>query len=280
MIVKTDCFFKKYRYEHFKKTVSAPDREGEIVFASYNIRFFNHDRDLGKRHWYYRAKYCLKNLEKLSADIICFQEVKPPQAEFLNKHLVDYGSILTYRDDSDFSEACPIFYSKKRFELLDSGTFWLSETPDKMSRNWGSPHYRISTFAKLRDKDGKEFTVYNVHPDYLVEETRINQLKVLANKMAEYGGTAILAGDFNAIKGEKCLIPFEENLRDSKDFNGTVFGATFNGFGASDESDISQGIDFIFLPKDINFKETGILKDRYCGVYPSDHYPIFARFSF
>ncbi len=273
-------FFTKLKYSLSRKKVCAPKRAGEIVFASYNIRFFNDDRDQGKKHWYCRAPYCLKNMETLSADIFCFQEVKPPQFAFLTRHLSGYDSVVRYRDDAPNSEACPIFFSKERFELLDSGTFWLSETPDHVSKSWGSTHNRIATFAKLRDRDGKEFTVYNVHPDYVVEDTRIRQLKVLADKMEERGGTVILAGDFNAVKGEPCLLPFEEKLCDSKDFLGKTFGATFNGFGTSEEDDVTQGIDFIFLPKDATVVETDVLKTVFNGVYPSDHYPIYARFAF
>ena len=272
--------FTKWQYDRIRAVVSAPVREGDIVIASYNIRYYNDNRDFGKRHWFARAKYCLEEIGRLGADILCMQEVKPLQLAFLRSHLDGYDVIYRYRDEADNSEACPIFYSTARFTLSDSGTFWLSETPDAVSKSWGSTHYRIATYATLRDKSGKEFTVYNVHPDYLVEETRVNQLLVLDAKMREKGGTMLLTGDFNAMKGEKCLVPFEETLRDSKDFQGDVFGATFNGFGESDESDLSQGIDFIFLPKTVELIETRVLKERPHGIYPSDHYPIFAKFRF
>ena len=268
--------FTKWQYDRIRAAVSAPVREGDIVIASYNIRYYNDNRDFGKRHWFARAKYCLEEIGRLGADILCMQEVKPPQLAFLRSHLDGYDVIYRYRDEADNSEACPIFYSTARFTLLDSGTFWLSDTPEVMSKFEDSWHYRISTFVKLRDADGTVLTIFNVHPDYRIEEVRIRQLAVLADRVRRAEGQVIVTGDFNAVKGEKALEPFEELLRDSKDFRGDVFGATFNGFGVKPE----EWIDFIYLPKDCTLVDTGIDKTLYNGVYPSDHYPIWAKVKF
>ncbi|HCJ01537.1 MAG TPA: hypothetical protein DIC18_01040 [Clostridiales bacterium] len=280
--MKPYSFFTRAKYALSRKKVTPPDRQGEIVIASFNVRFINDDRDLGKRHWYYRARYCLQNVQKMQPDILCLQEVKPVQYAYFRKHLKGYAGVMTYRDDSENSEACPIFFNAKRFVLLKRGTFWLSETPDVISKSWGSVHCRIATFATLRDRDGSQFTVYNTHPDYKFEQTRINQLRVLADHIAEQGALdrTIVTGDFNAMKGEPCLAPFEEMLRDSKDFRGDVFGATYTGFGEVDMSDLSHGIDYIYLPKGITLLDTGVLQARPNGVYPSDHDPIFARIKF
>lgn len=277
--MKPYTLFDRIKYLLFRKKVTAPDRKEEISVMSYNVRFFNDDRDLGARHWYNRARYCLRNVGKIRPDLLCLQEVKPPQYAFFRNHLKGYAGVMTYRDDSVNSEGCPIFFNTKRFVLLKRGTFWLSETPDVMSKSWGSVHNRIATYVTLRDRDGKILFVYNVHPDYRVEETRINQLRVLADRIRAQGqaDATIVAGDFNAVKGEACLAPFEELLRDSKDFRGDVFGATFNGFGEQREDDVSQGIDFLYLSKDVSLLDTGVIKEKPGGVYPSDHYPIFAK---
>ena len=259
------------------KRVAAPALREDVTIVSYNIRYFNNNADFGKCHWYVRAKYVLKMIEKLSPDVLCLQEVHPPQYAFLKKHLVGYSSVIGYREDRGVhSEACPIFYNAERFTLLDSGTFWLSDTPDVMSKFEDSWHYRIASFAKLRDKDGSVFTVFNTHPDYRIEEVRIRQLAVLADRVRRTEGNVVVTGDFNAVKGETSLAPFEEMLKDSKDFRGDVFGATFNGFGEKPE----EWIDFIYLPKDCTLVDTGIDKTLFDGVYPSDHYPIYAKVKF
>ena len=267
-------FLSYLKYAFLRKRVEAPALREDVTVVSYNIRYFNHNADHGNCHWYVRAKYVLSMIERLQPDVLCLQEVHPPQYSFLKKHLVGYSSVIGYREDRGVhSEACPIFYNAARFTLLDSGTFWLSDTPDVQSKFEDSWHYRISTFVTLRDKDGTVFTVYNVHPDYRIEEVRIRQLAVLADKVRNNEGKVIVTGDFNAVKGEKCLEPFEEMLKDSKDFRGDVFGATFNGFGEKPE----EWIDFIYLPKDCTLVDTGIDKTIFDGIYPSDHYPIYAK---
>ena len=252
-------FFTYLAYALSTKRVSAPSLREDLTIASYNIRYFNHNADFGNCHWYVRAKYVLRMIERLQPDVLCMQEVHPPQYKYLRKHLAGYDSVIVY--------------NAARFELLDSGTFWLSDTPDVQSKFEDSWHYRISTFVKLRDKDGTVFTVFNTHPDYRIEEVRIRQLAVLADRVRNTEGKVIVTGDFNAVKGEKCLEPFEEMLKDSKDFRGDVFGATFNGFGEKPE----EWIDFIYLPKDCTLVDTGIDKTLFDGIYPSDHYPIYAK---
>ena len=269
--------FSHIAYSLSKEKVAAPAPREDVTIVSYNIRYFNHKADHGKRHWYVRAPLVLRKIAELQPDVLCLQEVHPPQYAYLEKHLVGYKSVIGYRENRGVhSEACPIFYNAARFTLLDSGTFWLSDTPDVQSKYEDSWHYRISTFVKLRDADGSVFTVYNTHPDYRIESNRIRQLSVLAERVRKEEGNVVVTGDMNAVKGEKSLEPFEEMLRDSKDFRGDVFGATFNGFGEKPE----EWIDFIYLPKDCGFIDTGIDKTLYDGVYPSDHYPIWAKVKF
>ena len=269
--------FTRIAYHFSGKKVQAPAPREDLTITSYNVRYFNHNADFGNHHWYVRAKYILREIEKLQPDVLCLQEVHPPQYAYLKKHLVGYDSVIGYRENRGIhSEACPIFYNANRFTLLDGGTFWLSDTPDVQSKFEDSWHFRIASYAKLRDADGTVFTVFNTHPDYRIEEVRIRQLAVLADRIRKTEGNIVVTGDFNAVKGEKSLEPFEEMLRDSKDFRGDVFGATFNGFGEKPE----EWIDFIYLPKDCTLVETGIDKTLYDGIYPSDHYPIYAKVKF
>ena len=268
--------FSFLKYALSKECVAAPAPREYLTIATFNIRYYNHKNDFGKHHWFVRAKYCLRIIEEMQPDVLCLQEVHPPQYAYLKKHLVGYDSVIGYRENRGVhSEACPIFYNTARFTLLDSGTFWLSDTPEVMSKYEDAWHYRISTFVRLRDADGTVFTVFNVHPDYRIEQNRIRQLLVLADKVRHTEGPVFVTGDFNAAKGEKCLEPFEEMLIDSKDAAGVKFGATFNGFGVKPVEEI----DYIYLPKDCTLVETNIVKTLYNGVYPSDHYPIYAKVS-
>ena len=60
----------------------------------------------------------------------------------------------------------PIFYKKDRFELVESGTKWLSDTPDRMSKYSDAKHYKGFTYAILKDRTtGAQFMYLNTHLD-------------------------------------------------------------------------------------------------------------------
>ena len=286
-----------YAYNAYSETVSAPaaSEDGSLVIMSANIRrrekvlgynatFWK--MDTGTHRWYKRAKYYLKNIEVVQPDIFGAQEAQPGQYEYVKEHLVGYGSVVGYRDNKKSrSESCPIFYSEARFTLLDSGTFWLSDTPDVMSKYPECGEYRIATFVKLKDKvTGITLAVYNTHPDWNSVEARIKQLAVIAAKAKEAAADKIVVfGDLNSDRtlpgGNEGLAPIEAFLKDSKTFPGMAdYGATFNGYGI--DPDGPMGLDYIFLPAETNVLAVGKVDATYDGVYPSDHYPIWAKVKF
>lgn len=282
-----------FDYLKIKTIVSAPAyQDGDpITIMSSNARrreklLSTSKLDTGDRRWYRRAKYYLANIELVEPDILGCQEVQPGQYKFLCKHLKGYGSVVCYRDKKGSrSESCPIFYNKNRFTLLDSGTFWLSETPDKMSLGWDCTQYRICTFAKLQDKNGEILTVFNTHPDWSHDEARIKQLQVVADRVKQTEGKCVVIGDLNSAKGtdwgDRSLASLEAILKDSQDFNGGVYyGDTYNGYGSKDEDEMPLPLDYIYLPESATVYEVGKIDKVYNGVYPSDHFPIYAKVSF
>ena len=282
-----------YSYAAIAETVEAPEvsEDGSIVIMSANIRrkekFFSIDKkDIGTHRWYRRAKYYLKNIEVVQPDIFGSQEAQANQYEFLKQHLKGYGSVVAYRDNrGSRSESCPIFYNEARFTLLDSGTFWLSDTPDVMSKYDDSDEHRIATFVKLKDKStGLTIAVYNTHPDWTGVEARVKQLAVIAQKAQESDADKIVVmGDLNSERklpgGNEGLAPIEAFLKDSKTFAGmTDYGDTFNGYDI--DPDGPMGLDYIFLPEETTVLAVGKVDTLYSGIYPSDHYPIWAKVKF
>ena len=274
-----------------KAEAPAVAEDGSIVIMSANIRrqekFVNFNKmDMGTHRWWKRAQYYLENIKTVAPDILGAQEVQAGQYEFLTSHLEGYGSVVCYRDKKGSrSESCPIFYNEARFELLDSGTFWLSDTPDVMSTYEESSEHRIATFVKLKDKStGITIAVYNTHPDWGSVEARIKQLSVIAARAKESDADkTIVLGDLNSDRtlpgGNEGLAPIENFLKDSKTFPGmTDYGATFNGYGI--DPDGPMGLDYIFLPEETTVLEVGKVDKIYGGVYPSDHYPIYAQVKF
>ena len=282
-----------YSYIGIPDKAEAPAiaEDDSLVIMSANIRrrekFINFNKmDMGTHRWWKRAQYYLENIKTVVPDILGAQEVQAGQYEFLTEHLVGYGSVVAYRDKKGArSESCPIFYNEKRFELLDSGTFWLSDTPDQMSKYEESDEYRITTFVKLKDKStGITIAVYNTHPDWTSVEARIKQLSVTAERAKASGADKIvILGDLNSERtlpgGNEGLAPIENFLKDSKTFAGMQdYGATFNGYDM--DPDGPMGLDYIFLPEDTTVLAVGKVDKVYGGVYPSDHYPIWAKVKF
>ena len=73
------------------------------------------------------------------------------------------------RDDGeDAGEHSAIFYKTSRFDLLDKGNFWFSETPDVPGKGWDATCCnRICSWGKFRDKEsGKVFYFFNSHYDH------------------------------------------------------------------------------------------------------------------
>ena len=161
-------------YPHYKKaqtpvTPTAAVQSESIRVMSANLRCFN-PQDIGKKSWFYRADLILKNIEAEAPSIIGFQEATKWQYAYLCKSLPGYDSVITYRDNSPFSEGCPIFYDTERYALQDKGSFWLSETPDVMSKDWDSKCYRVCSYVILEEKaSGRQFVVFNTHLDHVSE---------------------------------------------------------------------------------------------------------------
>jgi len=66
-----------------------------------------------------------------------------------------------------------ILYRKERFDLVSSGTFWLTDTPNTISKLEGITYNRICTWAVLKDKVANiEIMLCNTHLDHQSDEAR------------------------------------------------------------------------------------------------------------
>lgn len=283
-----------FAYKSIKTVVTAPDeapQDGSFVLMSANIRrkekwFTKNKFDVGDHRWYRRAKYFLQNIAEIRPDIFGSQEAQPEQNRFLIKHLKGYGNVIGYRDNNGSrSESCPIFYNESRFDLLSSGTFWLSETPDVMSISWKEGgEYRAATFAELKDKKtGNVIAVINSHPDFEPEFPCREEMKVIAAKakeMLEKGLKVIVFGDLNAdihtTSGRAILSSLDEVLTNAITITGKDYGYTFNGYDLKPHEEL----DYFFLPEGAEVLALDKLVKTYNGVFPSDHFPVYAKVKF
>ena len=280
VICVTECFYLP-RYllsrEEFDIGANQPGKQSVTVVSS-NVRCWS-PTDFFRKSWFYRAPLLMKTIAPLCPDIIGFQEVTPMHYSYLTKVLKGYDSVIEYRDDSPLHEACPVFYSTGRFDLVDKGSFWLSETPEEMSKDWGAACYRICSYVILAQKsDGKRLAVFNTHLDHISDEARINGIKVVLDKMKAFGDLpSILMGDLNADESSETYASATAVFDDAKYIaKDCAKGVTFHNWGKELDR---ENIDYFMLSKgDFDVSRYSTVEDTYDGVYPSDHFPI--TFSF
>ncbi len=282
-IVYGAAFFWYYpHYKNNKIQIYFEDvwYENRVAVMSCNVRCFN-VMDMGKKSWFYRADLIMQGIQNNLPGVIGFQEVTKWQYDYLTESMQGYDSVIDYRDDAFNSEGCPVFYRTELYELVEKGSFWLSETPDKMSKDWGAACYRICSYVILKDKaTAKQFVVFNTHLDHVSDEARINGIQVVLNKIAEFGSIpAILMGDLNAEEDSETYRSATQNFLDVKyQTSNTDSGCTYQKWGEQLDRNC---IDYILISKTgFNVLAYKVVDDTYDGVYSSDHFPIFAELSF
>ena len=271
-------------YPHFKSHqkaityTSQPIDADTIRVMSSNVRCMN-PTDVGKKSWYYRADLVIRNIENQTPSIIGFQEVTKKQYAYLTECLTGFDSVIEYRDTSKFTEGCPIFYRTDCYKLIDKGSFWLSETPEKMSKDWDSACYRICSYVILEDlESNKQFVVFNTHLDHVSDEARIKGIGVVLDKISQFGGLpSMIMGDFNAEEGSTTYNNVTEDFFDAKyQLDNPMISCTYQNFGKELDNEC---IDYFMISKTgIEVLDYKVVTDTYDGVYPSDHFPIFAEF--
>lgn len=255
-------------------------RNKPIVVATYNLRQINsHD---GANVW--------SNRKEAVKGLVRFHEfdIYGTQEGFLNQ-LTDLLEVEGFaytghgrEDGKDAGEHSAILYKKDRFKLLDSGDFWLRETPDKPGLGWDATCCnRICSWGKFRDLEtSKEFFFFCVHFDHQGVVARIQSGKLMVKKIQEIAGKspAICVGDFNSTPETEQIKTMQTLLKDSRQASVTPpYGpkGTFNGFKF--DSPLTELIDYIFVSPKINVLKYGVLTDNVEQRYPSDHLPVVVK---
>ena len=153
---------------------------------SYNIRYDGYS-DLAP-DWSQRKGPIVAQLQSARPTIIGFQEVLNNQLEDLSEALPSFRAVGVGRDDGKTAgEFAPIFFDTTRYLLLQSGTFWLSPTPEIPSKGWDAALNRICTYALLESKyDGKKLWVLNTHFDHIGEAASLHSAQLFIEKFAEF----------------------------------------------------------------------------------------------
>lgn len=255
----------------------ATESDGTMTIMSTNVRYIAYD-DFFKKTWFYRADYICEDINSVKPDIIGFQEATPVHYSYLQKIMIGYESENQYRDNFVLSEGCPIFWRSDKFEKIDSGSFWLSETPEVMSKDWGSEHYRVCVYVILREiATGKEFAVFNTHLDNTSDIARINGIQVILDKISEFGDLpSFLMGDLNAQEDSQTIQSTKENFDDAMRISPiTEETPTYHDWG-NDEN--AKRIDYIMISNgDAEVYEYHVVDNLHGEIYSSDHASIYIK---
>ena len=250
-----------------------------VKLISYNVRN-SHAKD-GDNAWLNRRHATVQMLRREAPDVFGVQEAYLEQLQYIDTECPQYAHVGAGRDDgAQGGETMAVFYLRDRFELLDSGTFWLSETPDKVSRGWDGACNRTVTWVELKDrKSGKEFFYFNTHLDHKGKIAREEGLKLLVAKIQEIAGKSpvIVGGDFNTPVDSpifKPLTKFMSSVRAKAPQ--TDNKGTFNGFGSAPDTIV---IDHLYCRGKIKCHVFATLDGNYGAPYISDHYPIAMVFT-
>ncbi len=253
-----------------------------IKVMTYNIRCGFCEDSSSVNNWSkrkYLVAYIIKNH---NPDLIGLQEAEMFQVKELIEMLDEYDWYGVSREDGkEGGESTAILYRKKRFELEERKTLWLSETPDIVSKGWDGAFKRTVTITKLKDlNSSKEFYYLNTHFDHIGEVARTESSKLIINQIGKYttGYPVILSGDFNYTSSSEGYKIITKKLFDSKSnskMESVGDNISFNGFGKDIQPD--NKIDFIFVNDKVEVLNHKIDTTTYNDLYPSDHYPVIAE---
>jgi endonuclease/exonuclease/phosphatase family metal-dependent hydrolase len=265
--------------------VTAHAREPVTLrLMTYNIRL-----DLasdGMNSWPHRRNWVVAQVQWLHPDLFGMQEVVPGQKADLVAALPGYKLIGGGRDDGEKGEAVPIGFDPKRFDLLDSGLYWLSPTPAVPSKGWDAAFNRIVTWLRLRvHGTGQQVLAVNTHWDHIGTVARLESARQMARWIAANRKPCervIVFGDFNTGLDTEPLQLFTTSakLHDARDLSKTPpFGpaATFNDF--KNPPTDTRTIDHFLIDDGIEVERYMVLSQIIDGRWPSDHFPLLVEVS-
>jgi len=245
---------------------------------TFNIRY--NTPDDGENWWELRKEEVVELLKHYHPDFIGIQEAMPSQLNFIAENLYAYRYIGHGRDGLNTdSEAIPIFYNSTKYELIDNKVFWLSETPEEVSRGWDAALNRIAVHGVFKNKiTNQTIDIINTHFDHKGKIARLKSAELLITYIKENDlaqKRIVLMGDFNSLPTELPIKILESQLHSGYSTKESpAYGpiGTFNGFNTI--KTVTKKIDYIFT-KNINIKKYRCIDDRRKNnLYLSDHFPI------
>lgn len=266
-----------------------------IRVMSYNIRL-GVAKD-GDNAWELRKEATPAMLRDIRPDVFGVQEAYDFQIQYILEQCPEYKSVGVGREDGvSKGEHMSLFYDSTRIELIEWGTYWLSETPDEPSKGWDAACKRTATWALLREiATGNRFYMVNTHLDHKGVVARREGLALIYRKIQQMnpgGVPMVLTGDFNVLPDNECLTDISKLMRNARDYaDETDVNGSFNGFGVNAytsgdpgkeyDPKVATPIDYIYYSGFRKCPRFKVVNNPYAGKkFISDHYPIYADIEF
>ncbi len=280
-----------------------------VTVMTFNLRGSMMEID-GANYWPHRANLNIRTLRHYHPDLIGFQEFQSGHRDAYAEHLPQYAHTpgLNTIDDSAYGMQNPIYWLNDRFDLLQTGGFYLSKTPDVWSMGWDGVFVRCATWVHLFDKAANlPLFMLNTHLDHIGEQARRGAARLILTQLPTInpeGWPAIITGDFNsrvwAIEENGGVIPpgMEEEATPAGVVQGIFTAAgwrdtfaeaghtedaqtnTFHDFKGTAYPAIGQRIDWVLVKdgatRQVRTLSCDIIRDAEPPLYPSDHYPVMA----
>ena len=248
----------------------------KLSVVSFNVRGCN-DKD--GNSVLERAPRLKKVISAYDADIIGFQEYtplweQPVKDSFLN----DYEIFNKWRAEGQL-ESSPILWKKDKFELLKTGYFWLSDTPEVESKGWDEAYpdcCRMCVYTILKEKvSGKEFAFMNTHFGFgnHCQQGSAALINEYSAKIGDY--PTLIIGDFNARADSVAYAGMTQNFTDVNAATAKNTGTTYHGYNP--EKINNSHIDFCFVNSRVKPLDHKIMDETVDGMYPSDHFGIYVE---
>ena len=258
----------------------------KVRVLCYNIYYKDVDR---------RAANIQDLILKNDPDVLLLQEVSvewiPYIKSFMEANSYSYygygrhGGELLADDLGSGDQFVPILWKTEKYDLVESGHFWLSSTPEEVkSAAWVdgtiSKYPRCVNWVVLKDKEtGGELFVMNIHTDPESDMVRTNSCALAVEKMKELSGNrpVVVGGDWNmGLTDTGYRILTESGYLDVRiQAEDTVYGGSFNAWGDSSDDNFAYG-DHIFMSENVTAEKYEVVNDYYDGEHISDHNPLLA----
>lgn len=252
-----------------------PKAEDSVRIMSFNVLYGGE----GERGLQNRLGIVTQTVTEYYPDSLGVQEATPLWMLWFNIFLPEYDYVGVGRDDGKFKgEYAAIFYLKDKYRVVQSETFWLSQTPEKPSLGWDAACNRVCTWAVLENKaTGERYVHMNTHLDHVGSVARQNSVEMILEKAASFNLPVVCTGDFNFSQGSGLYNTLTSGaLQDTKSLAPeTMNHATFHGFTAPNGP--NRVIDFIFTNTRMTPLVYKVVTEGIDGKPVSDHYPLYSE---